>query len=89
MDRSEMSLAWNHEWSSLLSSRATIKHYTDDYLDATRNDDVNSVGGGLSYELTRWLTMNADYTYEDRNSNRDGNDYTENLVVFGVDAKFD
>ena len=53
-----------------------------DYLDTLpeRSEDVLRAGVGLSFQLLRWLSMRAGYTYRVVDSTIDSDDYVENRV---------
>jgi hypothetical protein len=41
-------------------------------------------GAGLDYEMTRWMVVRLEYTFNQFDSNNNTNDYKENRVFFGV-----
>ena len=51
-----------------------------DYLDTLpeRTEDILRAGVGLSFQLLRWLSMRAGYTYRMVDSSVDTDDYVEN-----------
>jgi hypothetical protein len=51
-----------------------------------RTDLLMGFGAGVEYQIQRWLGFSADYSWTERNSNFDLNDYTNQ--VFGVKATF-
>ena len=51
-----------------------------------RSDDVNAVGGGLTYDMRRWLNLGAQYIHTNRSSNTPANDYDRNILMLSVGA---
>jgi hypothetical protein len=43
-------------------------------------------GGNASYRILRWLTISADYYYQNNDSNIDANNYTENRITLMLNA---
>lgn len=92
IDRTDIGLKWKHDWSSLLGSNVFLQHFSDEYKafsNNPRSDVVQRAGAGLTYSLANWAELSADYVFEDLNSTQNNKDYTRNLLVFGVDFKFD
>lgn len=63
--------AWTHGWNSRLTTVASYNFTKDDFQGggAVRKDEIDTFGVKLNYKLQRWLTLGADYTYTDRDSN--------------------
>jgi hypothetical protein len=77
-------VAWTHEWNSRLSSTASYNYTQDDFVGAgsSRKDDINGLGFKVNYKLGRVLTLGADYTYTDRDSNIADFRYKRNQLMF-------
>jgi hypothetical protein len=45
-----------------------------------RSDWITGLGLGVDYQIQRWLTVGADYTFTDRKSNFSGFDYTSHVI---------
>ncbi len=88
----EIGLAFTQKLASKvdLTLSATYKedeYRVDDKL-SIREDEDRVAGVKLSYALNEWCKLGANYTYTDRDSNIDSNEYQENKVMFTVSAAF-
>jgi len=79
---------WNHAWSSRVRTQALAGYSRADYLDSSPNrlDKTATFGAKVSYDFRRWLTLGAEYTYTERNSNLNFDDYKRNLFLLTVGA---
>jgi len=61
-----------------------------EYADYTsdRNDWIYGGGASAGYDLTKWFTVSLNYTYQQRNSDIDANDYTNNRVMIAIKAVY-
>lgn len=82
--RTSNRIDWKHDWSKRLHSKLFYMRNFDEFVGTDRNDHFQTLGGGVGYDLTRQLLLTADYSYHDRNSNQDTNDYNSSMVTFGV-----
>jgi polysaccharide biosynthesis protein VpsM len=76
-----MGVIWNHGWTSYFNTQATVRFQSDEYQGFSRNDDVTSVGLKAGYRFRRWLTLGAEYTFTNRDSNSSAFDYDKNLFL--------
>lgn len=77
---------WNHEWLARISSRVSLA-FVDDVYDGSvnsRQDDITELRLSLDYQFKRWLTLDASYQYEERESNIATIDYGRNVFSIGV-----
>ena len=59
--------------------------YTDmKFTGITRDDQITDAGIGVKYLLNRYLSADAKYRFEERNTNAAGQDYKDNLVTVGL-----
>jgi hypothetical protein len=81
-------VTWSHAWSSRLRTQALAGFRNDDFVGAgvTRNDYTSTFGIKVDYDFRRWLRLGAAYTYTNRNSNDNVEDYKRNLLLFTVGA---
>jgi hypothetical protein len=81
-------VAWTHNWNSRLSSTALYNFTQDDFKGggAVRKDETDQFGFKVDYKVRRWLTLGADYTYTDRDSNLSLFRYKRNMVMFTLGA---
>ncbi|WP_281648196.1 outer membrane beta-barrel protein [Parendozoicomonas sp. Alg238-R29] len=64
-------VSWDHSWSEKVKTRA-FGSYTDEEVQnaagqTTRDRAVKEYGVAVDYNLKRWVTLTAGYTYTDRN----------------------
>jgi polysaccharide biosynthesis protein VpsM len=62
---------------------------TDDEFDSGRNDDITDYGVGLDYSLRRWLSVGAQYSVIERESNIPGFDYEDEVVSLFLNGNFE
>ena len=74
-------VTWNHAWSSVLNSAVILRYQKDDYQGFNRTDDTKTLGFKVGYRFRRWLTLGAEYYYNQRNSNQNIFEYDKNLYM--------
>jgi hypothetical protein len=80
-------LAWTHNWNSRFASTASYNFIQDDFKgNSVRKDETDQFGIKVDYKLRRWLTLGADYTYTDRDSNLSNFRFKRNVVMFTLGA---
>jgi hypothetical protein len=77
---------WNHEWNSRLHSSVILKYQKDEYQGFERTDNTKIFGLKVGYKMRPWLTLGAEYTYTNRDSNLDQYDYDKNLYLLTATA---
>lgn len=60
---------WTHGWSDVVTTDAFASYQKDRYQNADRTDEVSTLGVKASYKLRRWLTLGAEYSFTNRDSN--------------------
>ncbi|MBF0445072.1 MAG: outer membrane beta-barrel protein [Magnetococcales bacterium] len=77
------SLAWNHEWSDILFTKIQGSYGTANYqgVGQSREDEESVVDLGVGYKINRWGMVNFGYSYSERDSNVNANDYTQNKIM--------
>jgi len=78
--------AWQHGWSSRLTSVASFTRSNDEYINNVRADRTNSLGLKVNYKLMRWLDVGGEVTNTSRDSNVNGLDYKKNLYMLTFGA---
>jgi opacity protein-like surface antigen len=68
------------------SGSATAGYRWDDYPDdePSRTDKTITATAGLQYQALRWMALNLDYTFRDRSSDDNADEYTENRVILSI-----
>jgi hypothetical protein len=69
-----------------LTADAFVGFRWDDYPDEEedRTDKTWIAGAGFEYQPFPWLTSRLEYTYRDKDSDVDSQEYTENRVFFSI-----
>jgi hypothetical protein len=77
---------WTHAWSSVVNTGVDARFQKDRYKGVDRTDETYSLGFKVGYKFRRWLTLGAEYTYTNRDSNRDVFDYDRNFYLLTATA---
>ncbi len=74
-------IAWTQNWNSRVES--TVDYHRDDldYIASTRDDSVDNIGFNADYKITPEIKLGMSYDYEERDSSREGRDYTNNIFM--------
>ncbi len=75
---------WSHAWSERVKSEVSGSVLKDNYSGLGRDDTTNSIGLKLTHDTQRWLTLGAEYTYTNRDSNQNNFNYRKNLILFSA-----
>ena len=67
-------------------SAVALKYQKDEYQGFDRTDNTKIVGLKVGYKFRPWLTLGAEYTYTNRDSNIDIYDYNKNLYLLTATA---
>lgn len=62
---------------------------TDDEFDSGRQDEITDYGLGVDYSLRRWLSVGAQYSVIERDSNVPGNNYEDEIVSLFLNGNFE
>ncbi len=79
-----LDLSWRHNWSDRVQSNIRTRFSNRDYISSLRDDDIEEYLFGMEYRFQRTIAFGAEYTYETRDSNIRGLDYTDNIIMFAV-----
>jgi hypothetical protein len=77
---------WSHAWSSVVTTDLLARYQKDDYQGFPRQDKTAVFGAKVGYKFRRWLTLGAEYTHTNRNSNSPLNEYDKNLYLLTATA---
>jgi hypothetical protein len=91
--------AWNYNWHFLNSTvYAAASYVNNDYLNDSvepgtgelkrRQDNIFSVGGGISRPFSTWLRLRLDYQFVNKASNFATYSYNEHRVLIGAQMAF-
>jgi hypothetical protein len=86
--QSSLGLELQHELQQNLLLGGQLRYINDDFRDVDRTDDRLVAGVGVEYLLNRNFSLTADYQYQQRWSDRDGEDFSRNLVMVGLKTRF-
>ena len=84
IESTDYSAQWSHDWSDYLHGAVNIGFGKEDYVDDTRSDDRTSYGVSVKYDLDRWVSLTAGYSYTERDSNQNTFDFERSQFLFGV-----
>lgn len=86
IDRQTYQLTWDHKWRDRVSTSFEAIYSEDEYTGAssTRIDDNTTISFFVNYTARRYLTFNAGYTFDQRNSNQSVIDFSRNVVSVGL-----
>jgi len=73
-----------HELTKDVELKGDFSYYNGDYVGSTREDNGYRFSLGADYRLSRQVHLDVLYSYDDRDSNAAGQDYTRNLITVGV-----
>ena len=79
-------VAWNHSWTTYLYTTVDARYQKDRYRGADRTDETYALGLRAGYRFRRWLTLGAEYTYTQRDSNTNFFDYDRNIILLTATA---
>ena len=74
----------NHELMPEVLLKGDFSYYNANYEGSTRDDDGYRASVGADYRLSRMVHLDLLYSFDDRDSNVVGQDYSRHQVTFGV-----
>lgn len=78
-------LDWDHEWTSRISTNLNVRHEYRDYQGGiAREDKTNGVGGGVTWQIRRWVAVDVNYKHFHNNSTEDDETFTRNIYLMGL-----
>lgn len=77
---------WTHSWTNFVSTEVNLRYQKDEYQGVDRSDDTKSIGFKVGYKFRRWLTLGAEYTRTQRDSNVRDFEYDRNLYFLTATA---
>jgi hypothetical protein len=77
----------NHELLRNVRLNGSFNYVRDDFSDISRTDNTIYVGGGASYLLNRYLSVDAGYTFSKRWSDDNTEEFDRNVVRVGVTGR--
>ena len=87
IDSKNYTIGWNHSWSDRLATRVSFTDGADAYVgDASgRDDDRQTLSLGVDYDWQRWMTIGANYSYSERDSDINTFDFEKNIFSVTFD----
>ncbi|GAA3912704.1 hypothetical protein GCM10022277_04300 [Litoribacillus peritrichatus] len=88
IDGQDFGLVWKHAWSDRFNTQLSTNYSIEDYKGDVnkQEDDLLDYSLRVNYEMRRWLTLGTSFTYEERDSNQEGEDFTRNIVALHIEA---
>lgn len=79
------SLDWDHDWSSRIKTNLNVVHEYRDYQGGeAREDKLNGFGGGVTWQVRRWVAANVSYKHYNDNSTSSEYTYQRNIYLLGL-----
>lgn len=80
------SLDWEHQWLDRLTSEISYSYTDKQYQGINRDDQLVTLGLGLTYEMRRWLDVGVGYRYLENDSSLIGESYERNIFSVSFTA---
>jgi polysaccharide biosynthesis protein VpsM len=80
VDTQEVSLSWNHDWSTQSKTDVSVVFANEDYTESDRQDDSYAAQALYTYAFRRWADLGVGYRFEEISSDLNFYDYTRNEV---------
>lgn len=84
--RQDISLAWNHDWASRLSTVVDVGYGEDDYRPNVRTDDLLYWSAGVRYTFSPHFRFGASIKSYDRNSDEAEFSYKRKIFLLTMEA---
>ncbi len=75
--------SWTHGWKSYFKTTATASYTNTEYV-AGRTDKTDSLGLSGLFDVNRYMSISANYTYTNRDSTDSTFSYRNNLIFVGA-----
>jgi hypothetical protein len=85
--RSTAGVSVDHELLRNVHLGAHVNYTRDDFSGPSRTDNGVVVGGGVTYDLNRNLSVDAGYSYQQRWSDLPDDEFSRNLISIGLTAR--
>lgn len=93
IDTREYGAKWEQEWTPRIKSNLSYAFIKKNYQrpntaqsDINRKDKLNVYSAGVHYKMRPWLTIGADYSYQDNNSTLMNENYDRNRIGLNVNV---
>lgn len=86
--RDDVSLSWNHYWSTRFSTIVEYGLGTDEHRPDVRTDDYTYWGVAARYQFTQWLQLGAGYHGYERDSDDPLFDYDRRTWMITAEASY-
>jgi hypothetical protein len=78
-------LDWDHEWTSRIKTNLNARHENRDYQGGQeREDKLNGFGGGVTYQIRRWVAADVSYKHYKNDSSLSDQTYDRNIYLLGL-----
>lgn len=82
----DSSLSWKHYWMERLYSDAQYRYIDRKYENVTRDDKIDQIGLGLTYQARRWLDIRVGFIHRENKSSNLNSSYKRNLYGLTFNA---
>jgi hypothetical protein len=80
----DVGLQVDHAFRRWLIGTVKVRYENDKYVGMVRDDNIFSIGGGLTYKVTRMVQIKGELRQDWLRSNVTGADYNATIVLVGV-----
>lgn len=87
-DNKKYSFSAAQVWSDVSKSELTVDKVDADFDGITREDETKAYQFKHTYSVESWIDVNGSFRHENRSSNGVNLDYSRNIYMVGVEAKF-
>jgi hypothetical protein len=77
---------WTHDWSSYLHSNVYVGLGNDTFQNDTREDDRETFGASINYDIDSWINVAMGYSFTRRDSNNNLFDFDRNQFMISLDV---
>ena len=79
-------LSWNHNWGDKLTTNVSYSYIEDEMASTFREDETNRFDLNAVYELRRWIDLEFNASFIDRDSNATLISYDREIYTISVNV---
>ena len=83
-ERAQTGINWTHEWGDRFSTSIDASLGSLDFGANPRSDDIGDAFVSISYKMSRWIDLRAEYRYATVDSNLEQFEFRRNLYSVGI-----
>jgi hypothetical protein len=82
-----ININWSHELLRNVLTNVNAGYVRDDFEGTSRTDNTFNAGAGVTYLINRNFSLDATYSFTDRNSDDSNEEYSGSIIFLGLTAK--